>query len=118
MHRGARLERRDPEPRGVHAGTTTNAKGSSYTLPACAGLAFPRLPGALPPRQGTRHVMSGKTVLRPRTAYLATLALALFGTACLVTSRDQLSSTFDESNHLAAGLEWWQYGTYTWWTET
>jgi hypothetical protein len=28
-----------------------------------------------------------------------------------------MSGTFDESNHLAAGLEWWQFGTYTMWTE-
>jgi 4-amino-4-deoxy-L-arabinose transferase-like glycosyltransferase len=28
-----------------------------------------------------------------------------------------MSGTFDESNHLAAGLEWWQFGTYTIWTE-
>ena len=25
--------------------------------------------------------------------------------------------TFDEPNHLAAGLEWWQFGTYRQWTE-
>ena len=28
-----------------------------------------------------------------------------------------MSGTFDESNHLATGLEWWQFGTYTMWTE-
>ena len=28
-----------------------------------------------------------------------------------------MSGTFDESNHLAVGLEWWQFGTYTMWTE-
>jgi len=28
-----------------------------------------------------------------------------------------MSGTFDECNHLAAGLEWWQFGTYSQWTE-
>jgi hypothetical protein len=28
-----------------------------------------------------------------------------------------MSGTFDESNHLAAGFEEWQFGTYTMWTE-
>lgn len=28
-----------------------------------------------------------------------------------------MSVTFDEPNHLAAGLEWWQHGTYRQWTE-
>ena len=25
--------------------------------------------------------------------------------------------TFDEPHHLATGLDWWQFGTYRWWTE-
>src|SRR5215470_281411 len=25
--------------------------------------------------------------------------------------------TFDEPHHLATGIEWWQFGTYRWWTE-
>jgi hypothetical protein len=36
---------------------------------------------------------------------------------CLGHTRRALSGTFDEGNHLAAGLEWWQFGTYTLWTE-
>jgi hypothetical protein len=43
--------------------------------------------------------------------------VALVGLACLGSTRRSLSGTFDESNHLAAGLEWWQFGTYTLWTE-
>jgi hypothetical protein len=50
-------------------------------------------------------------------AHGATLAFALVGVALLVTSRPRLSATYDESNHLVAGLEWWQHGTYTAWTE-
>ncbi len=46
-----------------------------------------------------------------------TLVVALIGIACLVGARRSMSGTFDESNHLAAGLEWWQFGTYTMWTE-
>jgi hypothetical protein len=47
----------------------------------------------------------------------ATVVVALIGMACLGSNRGSLSGTFDESNHLAAGLEWWQFGTYTMWTE-
>lgn len=43
--------------------------------------------------------------------------VAFVGLACLGGTRRSLSGTFDESNHLAAGLEWWQFGTYTLWTE-
>lgn len=57
-------------------------------------------------------------VRRPATVvlYSATLALALLGLALLVGSRPRLSATHDEANHLVAGLEWWQDGTYTAWT--
>ena len=48
---------------------------------------------------------------------VATVVAALVGLACLEHTRRTLSETFDESNHLAAGLEWWQFGTYTQWTE-
>ena len=34
-----------------------------------------------------------------------------------VTSASALSMTFDEPHHLATGMEWWQSGTYRWWTE-
>src|SRR5690242_10045564 len=48
---------------------------------------------------------------------VATVAVAVIGLGCLAFERGQMSGTFDESNHLAAGLEWWQFGTYTMWTE-
>jgi 4-amino-4-deoxy-L-arabinose transferase-like glycosyltransferase len=54
---------------------------------------------------------------RPLALGAATIAAALIGISCLWHSRGALSVTFDESNHLACGLEWWQFGTYTQWTE-
>ena len=48
---------------------------------------------------------------------MGTVAIALVGVLCLDSNRRSLSGTFDESNHLAAGLEWWQFGSYTMWTE-
>jgi len=49
--------------------------------------------------------------------HLCTVAVALVGVLCLNSNRRSLSGTFDESNHLAAGLEWWQFGSYGMWTE-
>ncbi len=49
--------------------------------------------------------------------HVATIGVALVGVVCLGHTRRALSGTFDEGNHLAAGLEWWQFGTYTQWTE-
>jgi hypothetical protein len=37
--------------------------------------------------------------------------------AWTVGSAASLSHTFDEPHHLATGIEWWQFGTYRWWTE-
>ena len=34
-----------------------------------------------------------------------------------MASASALSVTFDEPHHLATGLDWWQFGTYRWWTE-
>src|SRR3954466_9460817 len=34
-----------------------------------------------------------------------------------LSRRAALSMTFDEPHHLATGIEWWQFGTYRWWTE-
>jgi 4-amino-4-deoxy-L-arabinose transferase-like glycosyltransferase len=51
------------------------------------------------------------------SVFVATLAFAAAGAACLWLSSPKLSATFDESNHLAAGLEWWQSGSYQFWTE-
>lgn len=45
------------------------------------------------------------------------LAFATAAAVWTVTSAAALSVTFDEPHHLATGLEWWQFGTYRWWTE-
>ena len=49
--------------------------------------------------------------------HAGTLLVALVGALCLGDARRSMSGTFDEANHLATGLEWWQFGTYTQWTE-
>jgi 4-amino-4-deoxy-L-arabinose transferase-like glycosyltransferase len=49
--------------------------------------------------------------------HAATLAVAIVGVSCLLLSRGALSATYDEPQHLSAGLEWWQRGTYRSWTE-
>jgi hypothetical protein len=58
---------------------------------------------------------------RPRLGQLslhaATIGVALVGVVSVGHARHALSGTFDEGDHLAAGLEWWQFGTYTLWTE-
>jgi hypothetical protein len=46
-----------------------------------------------------------------------TLAFGLAAVAWTVVSASALSHTFDEPHHLATGIEWWQFGTYRWWTE-
>lgn len=59
---------------------------------------------------------------RPPAGGLVPGLLALGATAlaawCIVSSHPRVSQTFDEPHHLATGLEWWQFGTYTLWTET
>jgi len=52
-----------------------------------------------------------------RLLHAGTIGAALLGLGCLLFTRHTLSATFDECNHLAAGVEWWQFGTYTMWTE-
>ncbi|HVZ34563.1 MAG TPA: glycosyltransferase family 39 protein [Polyangiaceae bacterium] len=49
--------------------------------------------------------------------YAATILFVLLGCLCVDHTRRALSLTFDEPNHLAAGLEWWQFGTYRQWSE-
>ncbi|HEY8927462.1 MAG TPA: hypothetical protein VIU64_23935, partial [Polyangia bacterium] len=51
--------------------------------------------------------------------WLGALALAFACAAVVwtVASSAVLGLTFDEPHHLASGLEWWQFGTYRWWTE-
>ena len=48
---------------------------------------------------------------------LLTAALVVAAVAWTVGSAASLSHTFDEPHHLATGIEWWQFGTYRWWTE-
>jgi 4-amino-4-deoxy-L-arabinose transferase-like glycosyltransferase len=49
--------------------------------------------------------------------FVATFLAGFLGVYCLVGTRQATSGTFDESNHLACGIEWWQFGSYTQWTE-
>ncbi len=46
-----------------------------------------------------------------------TIASVVAAVVWTVVSASALSHTFDEPHHLATGLEWWQFGTYRWWTE-
>ena len=46
-----------------------------------------------------------------------TVAFVVAAVAWTVASAASLSHTFDEPHHLATGIEWWQFGTYRWWTE-
>lgn len=73
--------------------------------------------GAVTPAPSVTERPSGVSGARRRLLYAATIAAAALGLTCLCWSRHTSSGTFDESNHLAAGLEWWQFGTYTMWTE-
>jgi 4-amino-4-deoxy-L-arabinose transferase-like glycosyltransferase len=61
--------------------------------------------------------MQGRSLWWRRGLFALTGLVGLVGVLCLVGARRQMSGTIDEGNHLAAGLEWWQYGTYTAWTE-
>lgn len=46
-----------------------------------------------------------------------TIAFVAAAIVWAIASASVLSQTFDEPHHLATGLEWWQFGTYRWWTE-
>ena len=48
---------------------------------------------------------------------ILTVAFVMAAVAWTVGSASSLSHTFDEPHHLATGIEWWQFGTYRWWTE-
>jgi hypothetical protein len=48
---------------------------------------------------------------------ISTAALVTAAVAWTLASASSLSHTFDEPHHLATGIEWWQFGTYRWWTE-
>jgi len=49
--------------------------------------------------------------------WILTAAFVVAAVAWTIGSAGALSHTFDEPHHLATGLEWWQFGTYRWWTE-
>jgi hypothetical protein len=55
--------------------------------------------------------------LRPSVLVALTVAFVAAAVVWTVVSTSALSVTFDEPHHLATGLEWWQLGTYRWWTE-
>lgn len=61
--------------------------------------------------------MPATSIPVPRLLLVGALLLALLGTGLVVSSYRHLSVTIDEPNHLAAGLEWWQMGTYRLWRE-
>ncbi|HVY38252.1 MAG TPA: hypothetical protein VHM31_09955 [Polyangia bacterium] len=46
-----------------------------------------------------------------------TVGFVIAAVAWTIAAASALSYTFDEPHHLATGLEWWQFGTYRWWTE-
>ncbi len=55
--------------------------------------------------------------LRPSTFAVLTTAFVAAAVVWTLASASALSMTFDEPHHLATGIEWWQFGTYRWWTE-
>jgi 4-amino-4-deoxy-L-arabinose transferase-like glycosyltransferase len=58
------------------------------------------------------------TRVTTRRAALAAAALSAAAAVALIAgSWSRLSTTIDEPNHLAAGLEWLQHGRYSLWTE-
>ena len=61
----------------------------------------------------------GAHTIDVRSAVLVGLTIAIVAAAIVwtVVSASALSHTFDEPHHLATGIEWWQFGTYRWWTE-
>src|SRR3569623_2670995 len=75
--------------------------------------------GFVPRAQGDT-VSATPMTTKPQRVCLGSLAAAFVvaAVAWTVGSAASLSHTFDEPHHLATGLEWWQFGTYRWWTET
>src|SRR3569623_1824454 len=74
--------------------------------------------GFVPRAQGDT-VSATPMTTKPQRVCLGSLAAAFVvaAVAWTVGSAASLSHTFDEPHHLATGLEWWQFGTYRWWTE-
>jgi dolichyl-phosphate-mannose-protein mannosyltransferase len=75
------------------------------------------VPSSTSTRRRRRAVVASTRARHRWSWYVATLLIAGVGVSCLDHTRRSLSVTFDEPNHLAAGLEWWQLGTYRQWTE-
>jgi hypothetical protein len=48
---------------------------------------------------------------------ILTGAFVVAAVAWTIGSASSLSHTFDEPHHLATGIDWWQFGSYRWWTE-
>jgi len=55
--------------------------------------------------------------LRPSLLVGLTVTFVVAAAVWTAASASALSVTFDEPHHLATGIEWWQFGTYRWWTE-
>ena len=84
------------------------------------------MPNASSPRRdffcgapGARlHLLpAGVGALRSPILGALTIAIVVAAVVWTVASASALSVTFDEPHHLATGLDWWQFGTYRWWTE-
>ena len=56
---------------------------------------------------------SRESARRRRATTLAMLVLAGLATARIISTYHVFSQTWDEPGHLAAGMEWWERGTYT-----
>jgi len=71
------------------------------------------------PRTRGGTVSATPMTTKQQRACLGILAAAFVvaAVAWTVGSAASLSHTFDEPHHLATGIEWWQFGTYRWWTE-
>jgi hypothetical protein len=48
---------------------------------------------------------------------ILTVAFAMAAVFWTIASAASLSHTFDEPHHIATGIDWWQFGSYRWWTE-
>ena len=59
----------------------------------------------------------GERNLPPSAFLVLALVFVVAAVVWTVASASALSMTFDEPHHLATGMEWWQFGTYRWWTE-
>lgn len=68
---------------------------------------FRLFPGGAPLAQGGPR----RPIHRGRLA--AAAVMVLVAVAAIVSTYPRISQTYDEPAHIAAGLEWWQYGRFT-----